>query len=93
MGVGAKAMGKAKGVLGISSMEENENNEMMVQPRGPEPIPPEEMQKNGTRPKALKNHPTQNGRGRSPPPHRVAKQLVLPDASYITFFLPQFFFR
>ncbi len=65
-------MGKEKGVLG--NMNENENNEVMVHSRGgPEPIPPEKMQENGTGPKALKIHPTQNGRGRYPPLHRVAK--------------------
>jgi hypothetical protein len=40
-GVGAKAMGKEKGVLGKGNMEENENNEVMVQPGGDlSPFPP-----------------------------------------------------
>ncbi len=34
-------MGKEKGVLGMDNMEENENNEVMVQPGGDlSPFPP-----------------------------------------------------
>ena len=45
-GAGAKAMGKEKGVLGKGNMEENENNEVMVQPGGDlSPFPPRKCKK------------------------------------------------
>ncbi len=60
-------MGKEKGVVGMGNMKENEDSEEMVKlGGGPEPIPPEKIQENGTGPNALKIHPTHNGRGRSP---------------------------
>ncbi len=66
-GAGAKAIGERKRVLGKLWLR----NEPMDQEREIkfigklEPIFPRKCKRNGTRPKALKIHPTQNGRGRS----------------------------
>jgi hypothetical protein len=66
-GAGAKAMGKEKGILGANKTKECEIHDgTLLSGEEPEPTPPKEIQKNGTRPKALKIYPTQNGRGRSP---------------------------
>ena len=70
-GAGAKAIGERKRVLGEECLvaESSENEEVKAEfsdMGGPEPILPREIRKNGTRPKALKIHPTPNGRGRSP---------------------------
>ncbi len=45
-GAGAKAMGKAKGVLGVSTMEKNENQDEVLQPGGDlSPFPPRKSRK------------------------------------------------
>jgi hypothetical protein len=70
-GAGAKAIGKAKGILGGKSLTieirgKGKINVEWPNVGGPQPIPPRKLEKNGTRPRALKIHPTQNGRGISP---------------------------
>ena len=69
--MGAKATGEAKGIRGgengsTEAMQKGEIEIEWLTLGGPEPIPPRENERNKTRPKVLKIHPTQNGRGRSP---------------------------